>query len=267
MCTKWWHDLWHSPDPVVPVTIADRRLFTFGKNLYSGGNSLNGCWNDSLNLSRGVLDVRSDFAIWKYRDYDVIAKTYLSTLDHAVSTFQKGGTFLMMADSCFSETFTKMFGCAAPVCKSRFYDLGFTKKKVTKRLMGAKENMNYIAMSGCMEHQTCADYYCETSSQYEGAFTHYAVATLKSGITYREWFEAIKKGLKDGGFEQIPTIEGPEYLINRKVFEDPTTIFHNSSHGSYVPDKNGDESDGVDEVLYFDVPVLDDEIGQILSKL
>lgn len=51
-----------------------------------------------------------------------------------------------------------------------------------------------------------------------------------------------------------------------------TLVIQYSGHGSYVPDENGDEPDGVDECLCpYDVmskgPIVDDELHEIFSEL
>ena len=119
-------------------------------------------------------------------------------------------------------------------------------------------------MSGCGEHETSMDAFID--GRFEGAFTHFALATLKKGMTYRQWHAEIIKYLPGTKYEQHPQIEGPDYLLDRKVFEDETLVIHNSSHGSYTYDTNGDEADGQDEGLYFDYLLIDDEIGNILKQ-
>jgi hypothetical protein len=43
--------------------------------------------------------------------------------------------------------------------------------------------------------------------------------TLERGITYRQWMERIWAYLPSDRFEQIPHIDGPERLFDKKVFE------------------------------------------------
>lgn len=251
MCFK---KLFGKPDPE-PIEGSKRILLTFGRNKYSGGNSLNGCVNDSNNLANKVKGLFSDFAIRKFLDYDVTAKTYLKELEEAISVLSPDATILILADSCFSETSTR-----GMKIKNRFLDPGIPAcKSKPKGII-----TNHILMSGCGEHSTSADAYI--NGQYQGAFTFAAIRTLKKGITYLEWFNEIKNLLNELSFEQVPTIDGPDYLLNRIVFEDQTLTVHNSSHGSYTYDKNGDEVDGQDEGYYFDRLLVDDEIGTVLNK-
>jgi len=64
-------------------------------------------------------------------------------------------------------------------------------------------------------------------------------------------------------------------LDNLKTFIDKAVkgdsiIFQYSGHGSYVPDKDGDESDGTDECwcpydLYTKGPITDDELNELFT--
>lgn len=56
--------------------------------------------------------------------------------------------------------------------------------------------------------------------------------------------------------------------LSQDVSENDRVMIYVSSHGSYVPDKNGDEKDGVDETLYlYDGHFIDDELYQALHKI
>jgi hypothetical protein len=65
-------------------------------------------------------------------------------------------------------------------------------------------------------------------------------------------------------------VEGLEDLIDGSAAGD-VLVFTNSSHGSYIPDKEGDEPDGYDETLCpWDVKgdqITDDDIRAILGKI
>ena len=86
-------------------------------------------------------------------------------------------------------------------------------------------------------------------------------------MTWREWFKSTKLYLPSADLDQIPTIEGLDFLQDRIIGQGPTLIVHNSSHGSWQADKSGDEPDGRDEGLYFDKFVSDDKINAILQKI
>jgi len=255
--------------PPVIVAPTKRRLLTFGRNKYGGGNDLNGCVNDSLNLSDKAKGMYSDFDIRKLQDYDVTANRYLEDAKNAIQLLSPGATVLFLADSCFSGTVTRAGTCMGLIdikhpTKNRFYNPGLPPRTIKNKVL-SNENMNHILISGCTDHEYSNDAYI--NSKYAGAFTFFAVMALEMGMTYKQWFDEIRKYLPSKDFNQSPQLEGPEYLINRKVFEDETLVIHNSSHGSYTYDKSGDEEDGQDEGLYFDRLLIDDEIAEILTQI
>jgi hypothetical protein len=266
MCFKKWFS---NPAQTVPIIPAKRRLITFGRNKYGSGNDLNGCVNDSFNLSDKSTGMKPDFDIRKILDYDAIADRWITEAKSAIQTLSPGATVLIIADSCFSGTVTRagmgmgLLDIKHPT-KNRFYNPGLPPRE-KKNKMFSNENMNHILMSGCAEHEYSNDAYI--NGKYAGAFTFFAVMALELGMTYKEWFAEIRKYLPSKDFNQTPQLEGPEYLINRKVFEDETLTLHNSSHGSYTYDKNGDESDGQEEGIYFDRLLIDDEISEILAGI
>jgi hypothetical protein len=262
MCFKWFHK--PDPDPV-PVK-ATRRLLTFGKNKYGGGNNLNGCVHDSENIAKKLLELFPDFDVRKFTDYDVTVAKYKSEVSVAITTLNPGATVLILPDSCFSGTITRFMNNPHPV-KNRFFHSSKlpVRERVNVRLFRGQGDIRWIVISGCQENQTSAD--CYEGGQYVGAFTYFAIKALTKGITYREWYNKIKTYLPSAEYNQAPTLEGPEELLNRKVFEDEVLVIHNSSHGTQVPDLENDESDGYDEALYFDKPLTDDEINLLLQKI
>jgi len=234
---------------------------TFGRNLYGGGNDLRGCVNDSNNMTDAFVRVIPGMTIHKYLDYDVTEKNYLTALKQSIALLSPGATVVMIMDSCYSGTATR----GKSNVRNRFMNTGFREpRKVVKRFARAAD-MKWIAISAASEHQTAAD--AKIGTQYVGAFSYYAYKTLKFGMTWRQWFNAIRLYLPSTDFDQIPTIEGPDALLDRVIGTGQELIVHNSSHGSWEYDRNGDELDGKDEGLYFDKFVSDDKISAILQKI
>jgi hypothetical protein len=257
---------WFKPKP--PIVVPDekpvqRKLLTFGRNTYGGGNDLNGCVNDSNNLSKALLEIFPDFEVRKFTDYEVTIAKYKAEVSAAIATLKPGATVLILPDSCFSGTITREMKRH----KNRFFHNPDLKSdnKTSVRLFKSVGDIRWIVISGSQEHQTSADAFINGS--YVGAFTYFAIKALMKGLTYKEWYIAIRKYLPSEDFYQSPTLEGPEELLDRKVFEGETLVIHNSSHGTYVTCKEGDEADGVDEALYFDKPITDDEINALLQKI
>ena len=263
--------LFPKPDPIVPPVEVKRRLLSFAINNYPGSaNDLNGCLNDQENIANKLLTLFPDFEVKKFKDSEVTVNCYKTEVAKAISTLHPGATVLILPDSCFSGTITRAPGMGLVEekhpSKNRFYDPGLPLRKKVKTKLFVKSNIRWIVISGCGEHQTSADAYI--NGKYNGAFTFYAALTLKAGMTYKEWFAELRKYLPSAAFDQSPTLEGPEELLNRKVFEDETLVIHNSSHGTYTYDTHGDEEDGQDEALYlYDGMLIDDNIGQILDKI
>ena len=267
MCIKkilaWFHK---PPEPLPePVEHSDLILLTFGKNNYGGGNDLRGCVNDSKNLSAKLLELIPSFYIKKFLDADVTVARYKSEVSKAIDTLNPGAVVVVMADSCFSESITRLVNSNPHPIKNRFINPELPPRiNVGKKLFKSRD-IRWIVMSGCQEHQTSADAYID--GKYVGAFTYFAIKALKEGMTYREWHNEILRYLPGGEFNQVPTLEGPEELLNKVMFEDETLIIHNSSHGTYTYDEHGDEEDGYDEALYFDKMLIDDDLGEILDKI
>lgn len=133
-------------------------------------------------------------------------------IGEALKAIPEGATVLLLFDSCFSGTVTREI----VNFKNRFVPSKDSAKPLVKRRRFAKSEMNWMVFSGCGEHQTSADSYF--SGRYNGAFTYYALKTLKPGITYREWFTAIHRYLPSSEYDQDPTLEGNESLFDKKVF-------------------------------------------------
>ena len=118
---------------------------------------------------------------------------------------------------------------------------------------------------GCQENETSADAYI--NEEYQGALTYALVKSFEKGQTWQEWYDTMMICIKGAGFKQNPTFEGLETKKNEIIGSSETLIIHNSSHGTQVVDRHGDEIDLYDEALFFDKALLDDDIGLILDKI
>lgn len=117
-----------------------------------------------------------------------------------------------LSDSCFSGSNTR-----AIETKARFlhYPGQNNTGKVRKRF--ASKTLTWITISGCKEDQTSSD--AIIGGVWNGAYTYYAVKTLSKGMTFQTWCEATRYALNKARFEQVPTIEGPDNLLDSIVFE------------------------------------------------
>ena len=76
--------------------------------------------------------------------------------------------------------------------------------------------MSWVVLSGCAENETSCD--ALINGVYNGAFTYFAMHTLLPDMTYKTWHQKIREFLPSRDFDQSPTIEGPDALVNKKVF-------------------------------------------------
>lgn len=241
------------------------RVLTFGKNFY-GGQDLRGCINDSNNLIKKTSSLWTGIDFKQFTDNQVTAKSYLTNLEEAISSLSPGAVVCVITDSCFSESVTRFADFSLTSGRqvmNRCFNPGYPA--VIKKAVQGKKDIKWIHFSACQENQTAAD--CYEGGQYVGALTYFLLKVLRSGMTYGEWFEHVKKYLPSKYYSQVPTIEGPDYLLGKVIMKDQTLWIHNSSHGSYQRDVNGDEADGQDEGLYFDRLLIDDEINKVLNKI
>jgi hypothetical protein len=139
-------------------------------------------------------------------------------INEVLQKIPEGVTVLILMDSCFSGGITRSKkGNPCIEKKSRFVR---TEKKIYRKrrksiARGNGEGLKWIVISGCGENQTSAD--ANFNGQWAGAFTTYAMATLDRRLTYREWFNEIRKYLPSTDFDQAPTLEGPDYLLDKLV--------------------------------------------------
>jgi len=249
-----------------PMVKTKLRFITFGRNRPYGGNNLRGCVNNSYDFTKRFLALDPCFDVRMYLNRRASARNYLKAGGEAISLLDPGATVLILMDSCFSGSATRLLTNPAHPTKNRFFDPGLpVPEKVRSRVFSSKADIHWMVMSACMEQESAADAYID--GRYVGAFSYHAVKSLKKGMTYLEWYQTVRSSLPGKIFSQTPTFEGPFELVNRRVGEGQTLIIHNSSHGSWAIDQDGDEEDGRDEGIYLDRLLIDDEINIMLQKI
>jgi len=150
--------------------------------------------------------------------------------------------------------------------KNRFYQQPGVKMypRLKTGTFAARGDIKWICISGCGETEYSADAYIDNA--YHGAFTWYACKTLKPGITYRQWHKEICKYLPGTQFEQSPSIEGPDYLLDQMVCSTQTLFIHNSTHGTQLAGVGGDEP--IDEAIcLYDGNLRDDDYNLLLQNI
>lgn len=231
-------------------------------------NDLAGPPNDQVDFKKMLLPAFPQYIFRVFKDSQSTCKRLLDELKAVINRMKLGDLLLFIMDTCYSESNTRDNAPKYLIQKNRVYHNPKypNHKRIINKILSPTEGLNYIAMSACRDRQTAAD--AVFNGHANGAYHKALIKTFKKGITYRQWDELAAKKLKDWGFEQVCTIEGPDELIDRKIFEGTVYCFEISSHGSHVYDESGDEPDRQDEGPYlYDGMVLDDEIGEILKQI
>lgn len=262
---------WHKPPPII-VSPANRRLLSFTINDYPGSmNDLNGCNNDGKQLKETLLNYWPDFDVKRFIDAEAKLQTFKTETAAAIASLSPGAIVFIPSDSCFSGTNTRlMLGLKDDPhpTRNRFYPQPGIRPRLKTGTFAGRGDIKWIAMSGCGETEYSADAWI--NMEYHGAFTYYLCKTLKPGITYRQWHTEICKYLPGTKFEQSPTIEGPDWMLDTLVFSTETLIIHNSTHGTQLIDYTGDPTrdEPIDEAIcLYDGNLRDDDYNAILQKI
>lgn len=125
----------------------------------------------------------------------------------------EGAKVILMLDCCFSGSATR----ASFKGRKRYYkNPDLPTERMIKRVRFTPEEMKWLVLSGSEEYQTSAD--ANINGMNVGAFTYYAMKTLKPGDTYEQWYKKIRLYLPNNYFDQIPTLEGDKNLFTKIVF-------------------------------------------------
>lgn len=119
-----------------------------------------------------------------------------------------GKHIVFMLDSCFSGTATRnLIGKVSH--RARFVQpIWITKKPKAEKVFKflAEEDMIEILVSGCKDSEYSYDAYI--GLRWNGAFTRYAIDALQPGLTFIEWYQALRKKLPSSKYPQTPQLEG-----------------------------------------------------------
>jgi hypothetical protein len=254
--------------PIIPMEYAERRLISAAINDYPGSvNDLRGCLNDSRQAKDICLTHWPDFDVRRLLDQEATLAAFKSMVSGAIASLKPGATVCVISDSCFSATNTRLIDARGVelghLNKNRFYATPGEPTRLISRPFFPRSDIKWIAISACGETQTAADAYINDS--YHGAFSWFAFRLLKSGITYRHWFTLIRQYLPSTEFDQMPTIEGPDYLLDSLVCSGNTLFIHNSTHGTTL---TGIAEEDIDEAICFwDRNLRDNEYFELLNKI
>lgn len=92
------------------------------------------------------------------------------------------------------------------------------------RVRGDREHplsgLNHILLAGCKADQSSLD--DKVNGVYHGLFSIALVENMKKGITYKELFDLAYNRVQElnhSSYDQYPQLEGPDHLLNKKIFE------------------------------------------------
>lgn len=211
-------------------------------------NDLAGPGPDFDRLKAAVLERWPDMTYREFRDHNATKARFMSELIDGAANVGPDGMLFFIMDTCHAESSTR--------------NGNFRKRRSAMRGIGYEK---VLVFSSSLAAQTSADAQFLTGAN--GAWHFALIHTIEKGLTYLQWFEKAKALLAKLGFDQIPVIEGPIELQNRLIFEGNVITLQVSTHGGQIRDRDGDEPDSKDEVIYFyDGYVVDDEIRAVLEN-
>lgn len=178
--------------------------------------------------------------------YDVQTKGEALTDDEIHTIFKArklGVKLVLISDSCHSGTVTRAAAAEpeADAPRPRFMPMGnwLPDKDLPRSRSGGiapiinlsgtsspflaayAKNEDDLLLSGCQEGPNNFSYDAKIAGRYNGAFTYYALKTLKNpgaNATYQDWHEAIRRYLPSASYPQTPQIFGTAVARQNKVF-------------------------------------------------
>ena len=248
-------------------TMTNRNVSSIVVGDYKGtANDLVGPPHDQIDIRKAILSLWPDFSFREFKDRTATVSNLLNEIKSSVAGLPDDGLNLFIMDNCFSGNNTRN-GTAARVLSYRFCPPEFApvNPKIIKPILKGHGFEKILTISACLDNQTAAD--AVFNGRANGALHYCLIKTMKRGITYRQWIDATVKMLADLKFSQIASLDGPEELKDRLIFEGNVRVIDVSSHGTTVKDQNGDEWDQRDEaVVMYDGIVIDDEIAEAIQS-
>ena len=160
----------------------------------------------------------------------------------AIFSTRKGGArLLLIADSCHSGTVTRAAKADKDAdTRPRFMPMGnwLPASKLPKNFAGKTaqtmvapigtsplasafvKQVGDLLLAGCKEGPNNYSYDAKINGRYNGAFTYYALKTLKAlkpEATYNDWYKAILKSLPSASYPQTPQLFGTGAAKTRKA--------------------------------------------------
>lgn len=157
------------------------------------------------------------------------------------SARKAGVRLLLIADSCHSGTVTRAAKAEPDAdTRPRFMPMGnwLPASKLPKNLAGKAAQtivapsgtsplnsglnkvLGDLLLAGCKEGPNNYSFDAKIKGRYNGAFTYYALKTLKAlkpEATYADWYKAILKSLPSASYPQIPQLVGTASAKSRQA--------------------------------------------------
>jgi len=127
-------------------------------------------------------------------------------------------TFVVIADSCFSGTVTRMRSDTKNI-KRKFVEPENYHPEVPVKKTLSDSLMPELLISGCSDEEYSYDAYI--NGRYNGAFSRYAIDSIKANLTgtYESMYGLLRGKLPSKSYPQTPQLEGSDSNKELKLFE------------------------------------------------
>lgn len=169
-----------------------------------------------------VVDTNSD----EGDPYDEAIYVYDGTIiDDELRAILKGihpqATLVVISDSCFSGSVTRVAALAAQRYKPRFVPpaVSTVGRMARRPFLLPEADMPEILITGCSDSEYSYD--AEFDGRPNGAMTALAIRVIKQNLneTYREFYTGLRVLLPSSEYPQTPQLEGSEVNKDRYLFE------------------------------------------------
>jgi metacaspase-1 len=135
--------------------------------------------------------------------------------------FHPQATLVVISDSCFSGSVTRIAALAAQKSTARFVPptVSLAGRVARRPLLMPEANLPEILISGCSDSEYSYD--AEFNGRPNGAMTALAIRVIQQNpnATYREFYTGLRALLPSSDYPQTPQLEGSDTNKDRPLFE------------------------------------------------